>query len=358
MNTKLIKQVKLGTNSCKRLMLNNLQVWPFVEAEQDYLKFYTDSEATVTFYYTLNAPSSTPIRTRTVYLDISNDGVNWDINSVALVSSAGQKTFTISKDNSLYVKSSSFRSMRILDPDNPSTGTIYNDRCTIRTSGGNIYIDGDIKYLSGVDEMTNDENYQFCYVEMFKDCKNLVKGPSLSHSVLAPYCYFNMFYGCTGLTMAPSLYITDAAEFCCDSMFSGCTGLTDVQNIDLSAYLAEYCFNKMFYGCSSLVKGPIFGSGIADYCYGSMFLGCSSLEAVELPSLTLEEGCYSYMFYGCESLSYIKMLANVGLNKTDCLTNWTNGVNETGTFVKSKWADDWNVTGVNGIPSGWTVITE
>jgi hypothetical protein len=357
MNTKFIKQVKLGDVDCKRLMLNSLQVWPFVETEQDYLKFYTDSEATVTFNYSL-ASSSAQIRKRTVYLSVSNDGVKWDINGVALVSTAGQKTFTISKDSSLYVKSSNFRSMNMPDPDNTSTGMVYNDRCTISTSGGNVYIDGDIKYLSGVDEMTNDVKYQYCYCGMFADCKNLVKGPTISHSVLAPYCYSYMFDGCTGLTLAPSLYITDAAYSCCDHMFNGCISLTDVQNIDLTAYLTEYCFASMFYGCSSLVKGPIFGSGIADYCYASMFLGCSSLESVELPSLTLEEGCYRYMFYGCENLSYIKMLANVGLNKADCLTNWTNGVNETGTFVKSKWASDWNVTGVNGIPEGWTVKTE
>jgi hypothetical protein len=36
--------------------------------------------------------------------------------------------------------------------------------------------------------------------------------------------------------------------------------------------------------------------------------------------------------------------------------NWVNGVAATGTFVKNS-AASWNVTGSNGIPSGWTVET-
>ena len=36
--------------------------------------------------------------------------------------------------------------------------------------------------------------------------------------------------------------------------------------------------------------------------------------------------------------------------------NWVDGVASTGTFVKNS-AATWNVTGVYGIPSGWTVET-
>ena len=35
-------------------------------------------------------------------------------------------------------------------------------------------------------------------------------------------------------------------------------------------------------------------------------------------------------------------------------SNWMSGVASTGTFVKSKDAT-WDVTGVNGVPEGWTV---
>ena len=42
---------------------------------------------------------------------------------------------------------------------------------------------------------------------------------------------------------------------------------------------------------------------------------------------------------------------------TDYTSNWVNGVASSGTFVKNV-AAKWDVTGVNGIPSGWTVVTE
>jgi hypothetical protein len=37
-----------------------------------------------------------------------------------------------------------------------------------------------------------------------------------------------------------------------------------------------------------------------------------------------------------------------------CLYDWVKGVASSGTFVKNKNAT-WNVTGVNGVPSGWTI---
>ena len=35
-------------------------------------------------------------------------------------------------------------------------------------------------------------------------------------------------------------------------------------------------------------------------------------------------------------------------------TNWVNGVASSGTFVKNS-AATWDVTGVDGVPDGWTV---
>ena len=36
--------------------------------------------------------------------------------------------------------------------------------------------------------------------------------------------------------------------------------------------------------------------------------------------------------------------------------NWVSGVNSTGTFVKNSSAQ-WDVTGANGVPTGWTIQT-
>ena len=62
------------------------------------------------------------------------------------------------------------------------------------------------------------------------------------------------------------------------------------------------------------------------------------------------------MFRGCRKLNYIKMLAT-DIYANDCLYNWVSGVASSGTFVKNKDAT-WNVAGVDGVPSGWTIVYE
>ena len=62
------------------------------------------------------------------------------------------------------------------------------------------------------------------------------------------------------------------------------------------------------------------------------------------------------MFNNCCKLAYIKMMAT-DINAQYCLYGWVSGVAQSGIFVKNKDAI-WDVRGVNGIPEGWTVITE
>ena len=96
---------------------------------------------------------------------------------------------------------------------------------------------------------------------------------------------------------------------------------------------------------------------LAEYCYAGMFSGCTSLTAAPaLPATTLASNCYDGMFYGCSNLSYIKALFTT-TPSTTYTQNWVSGVKATGTFVKSASAT-WNVTGANGVPSGWTIETE
>lgn len=93
---------------------------------------------------------------------------------------------------------------------------------------------------------------------------------------------------------------------------------------------------------------------LAENCYRSMFYNCTSLvQAPELPATTLAPYCYEFMFGSCTSLNYIKALFTT--TPSDNYTyGWVSGVNANGTFVKNSHAT-WNVTGNNGIPSGWTV---
>jgi hypothetical protein len=65
------------------------------------------------------------------------------------------------------------------------------------------------------------------------------------------------------------------------------------------------------------------------------------------------------MFYGCTNLNYIKAMFTTtpsGSSPNYYTNEWVSGVASSGTFVKNAVAQ-WNVTGANGIPTGWTVET-
>jgi hypothetical protein len=59
------------------------------------------------------------------------------------------------------------------------------------------------------------------------------------------------------------------------------------------------------------------------------------------------------MFNGCSKLNYIKAMFTTIPSGTN---NWVSGVAATGTFVKNSEAT-WDVTGNDGVPSGWTIET-
>ncbi len=144
---------------------------------------------------------------------------------------------------------------------------------------------------------------------------------------------------------------------CYSSLFSDCSGLERAPKLPATS-LANACYVTMFYGCSSLTKAPeLPATELAEFCYSGMFHYCNNLEeAPLLPALSLTEGCYNSMFAECNKLNHIEMMAtNIGAE--DCLDNWVNGVATTGTFVKNSDAK-WDVTGINGVPNGWTVLTD
>lgn len=161
-------------------------------------------------------------------------------------------------------------------------------------------------------------------------------------------------------------YISDArnlvipynmAEYCCYNMFAHCQSLVNVPRILPATTLTEHCYQEMFTNCISLTTAPeLPATTLANVCYSRMFYWCARLAtAPTLPATILVQGCYNYMFYRCGSLNYIKAMFTTTPDNT-YTSNWVNGVAATGTFVKNS-AATWNVTGNNGIPSGWTVQT-
>ena len=142
-------------------------------------------------------------------------------------------------------------------------------------------------------------------------------------------------------------------------IFSG-SSVVDARDLILPT-VRDNSFIGMFESCTGLTAAPeLPATTLASACYQSMFDGCTSLTtAPELPATTLVSSCYRDMFKNCTSLNYIKAMfttapaTTLGTNYT---TNWVNGVAPTGTFVKNASAT-WTTTGVNGVPTGWTVET-
>ena len=234
-----------------------------------------------------------------------------------------------------------------------------------------------------------------CYGYMFYNCTSLTTAPELPATTLASYCYEYMFYGTnvlpdfsninfssksivssggliglfagTKVTDADlerilpknsngkyCLPVTTLADYCYYSMFSDCTSLTTAPTLPATT-LKRYCYQNMFSDCTSLTTAPTLpATSLATYCYYYMFSGCTSLtQAPELPATTLVANCYEQMFRNCSKLNYIKAMFTTTPSKTYTY-NWVYNVSSTGKFIKNKNAT-WNVTGVNGIPSGWSV---
>lgn len=136
--------------------------------------------------------------------------------------------------------------------------------------------------------------------------------------------------------------------------------ISDASQLILPKNTIMGCYMNMFYGCVGLLLAPELPSLIVDVeCYKQMFYGCTRLKTAPiLPALSLSWQCYYQMFASCSSLNYIKALFTSTPGGANGATNgWVHNVASTGTFVKNKNAT-WNVTGGNGIPSGWAVITE
>ena len=170
-----------------------------------------------------------------------------------------------------------------------------------------------------------------------------------------------------GQTWLPYTMSTDESSAQMINLDNGETVLFRGNNQNLAYYLED---EGEYQGTKFIVEGTIAASGDVSsllngiggvltapaYCYAYMFNSCTSLtQAPALPATTLANACYTNMFYGCTLLSHIEALFTTtpGASYTN---NWVNGVAQNGTFVKSSEAT-WDVSGVNGIPTGWTVTT-
>ena len=341
----------------------------------------TDNGATWTEYTSSNAESGTAIATLNtggVALlkgenDDYSDAQSWNHNHFNAT-----KQFNVQGNIMSLFHGDSFKTNESIEGKNILLIELFSDcetlvnaknlrlpATTLATSSYSSMFSGCINLITAP-ELPATTLASNCYSYMFNGCTSLTAAPELPATTLENFCYQYMFSGCTSLTAAPELPATTLAQSCYNSMFQNCTNLTVAPELPATT-LAEGCYMHMFQGCTSLTTAPeLLATELERRCYQYMFSGCTSLTtAPELPALTLVGGafgatqwyygCYVRMFYGCTSLNYIKAMFTT-TPSTIYTSNWVDGVAATGTFVKNA-AAQWNVTGVDGIPTGWTVET-
>lgn len=128
-----------------------------------------------------------------------------------------------------------------------------------------------------------------------------------------------------------------------------------INNIEGYPYVFRYLFYSVI-GLLHVEEGFLPATILSEGCYEAMFNSSSIMTAPELPAPTLTYRCYREMYKLCNNLNYIKMLAT-NISAQDCFYDWVRKVASTGTFVKNP-AMTTLPTGLDGIPSGWTVVND
>lgn len=121
----------------------------------------------------------------------------------------------------------------------------------------------------------------------------------------------------------------------------------------------DFLFSKIAYKYTDLFQGQNIVSAhrlylppqVQKLSYGGLFKNCVHLEfAPDIFIYVANEYKCANMFRGCTNLRHIKCTTDYYAN---CFETWVTGVATKGTFVKKRGVE-WP-TGVNGIPTGWTV---
>ena len=246
-------------------------------------------------------------------LAVTTDKTSTDISKITL-QNKGDRVY-IKADLTAESNANQYTQLTVL---NSSTDV----KIRVRGNIASITKGTDNKYKT--DYLTVDDSV--CYINMFRDCTNLIQAPELPATTMSSLCYYSMFQGCTGLTQAPDLPATKLSSYCYNQMFQGCTNLVDAPELP-AASLTTSCYEFMFYKCSKLKHAPV------------------------LPAATLSGTCYKGMFQDCTSLNYIKCLAT-DISASNCTNNWVAGVSATGDFYAPA-SIVWTQY-VSGMPAGWT----
>lgn len=369
------------------------------------MKSISSKNYTVTIKYVVNGTFDDP--PRLIYSTNGTTYSSWDpdteISQTITKGTSTNKYFYIRGAKPQKIATDTKNYLNIIITDNSTLaanislygnlGSLVDPTCRMRNCSANYQFTGlfggSTAYfkVNGL-YLPNVNGYTGCYQNLFRNCFYITPS-SLTLRGTGPAAYAAMFYHCTTLRFAISLPQTTGIipNTMYANMYNGCSSLTDVSNIDFSGgvTLGGASMLQMFYGCTSLTAAPpllindINGTSacanmytgckkltshnvtLADDCttkagcFKEMFYNCSNLTTA--PTLTpkvVAENAYESMFSDCTALNNIKCLAT-DISANNATTNWTNGVASSGTFTRpAASADIWE-SGVNGIPSDWTV---
>ena len=249
-------------------------------------------------------------------------------------------------------------------PQNSNVISYSTDNGTTWTEGNSVSVNANDKVLwkGTMSPATNSGIGTFSSTGQFEvegNIMSLLYGDNFSGQTSLngkKYVFGYLFNGCTGLTSAENMILpaTTLEQYCYQYMFTSCTNLTTAPQLPATT-LASNCYSFMFFGCTSLTTAPeLPATTLAFSCYYNMFWNCTNLTtAPVLSATTLAQYCYYRMFIGCTRLNSITCLAT-NISASNCTNTWVQSVAASGTFTKAASMNDWT-TGVNGIPSGWTV---
>ena len=219
-------------------------------------------------------------------------------------------------------------------------------------------------------ELPATELADYCYQNMFEQCRNLTKAPELKATKLTDGCYGSMFLSCSGLTEAPVLSATTLAPRCYQNMFTSCSKLEKAPALP-AMKLENGCYDYMFSNTALKEAPALLATKMEPYCYRGMFASCYALGgSIVLPAEELPAECYREMFYYCRKLEKVECLAT-SMTGNNALNNWLIGAGtelETNpVFVRAeannKWKnkDGWGVSQTTNdwyVPTSWTIEPE
>lgn len=252
------------------------------------------------------------------------------------------------------------------------------------TNSPGLEIGGSLTGISGpsLDNLNFYDPQAYHFTELFSQNKELVyannlKMPlyyntigSLSNEYDLSYAYTNMFSYCSNLVLPPE----SITQECWATETSSGT-----RYINYSIKGSDYQYYRMFSGCTSLIKTPIIKAvkpryGIntwdpemgrtytasksklcGNYAFSRMFENCSSLTDIYFSSAMIRSGFSDTFYY-----SRVNWQANFTYaTSTNISQNMFNNVANNGTVHLSSDLSSSNfASGVDGIPSGWTVVEQ